>query len=288
MFLKTADCEIQEILDTKKASSLYEEILANHAKDLAKLSTLDEALPDKQYYNKFRSICAKSNDRLAIVTRAISAYETWGPNKNGDAFEREQLKNYHNTFFLKPHLWDHKLEVPYIRGIIADSRWNNDKDFVETLILIDKESFPKYAREVERGIINSFSMGVEVKNAECSICGNIARTPSELCEHAQKYKGLYIQGKKCFEFNRDLNFIEQSAVAAPADPDSHTLYILAHVKNANHKDMENLRKLAAILDSYTEQDKQKYFDEYYLIETYASRLADRIAKELNIDLLERR
>lgn len=288
MFIKTADCEIQDIIMGKKATSIYEELLANHAKELSKISALDEDSPEKHYYNKFREICAKSDDRLAIVTRAISAYETWGPNKNGDAFEREQLEKYHKTFFLKPHLWDHKLEIPYVRGIIADSHWNADKDYVETLILIDRETFPKYAREVEKGIINSFSMGVEVKKAICSICGNVAQTPADLCADVQRYKGLYVQGKKCFEFNRDLNFIEQSAVASPADPDSHTLFILAKVKESQHKDIENLKKLASILDSYTEDDKHRFFDEYYLIESSASRLADRIARDLGISLDPRR
>ena len=286
MFIRHAESEFTAILDTKIATSIFEELVANNSTDLAKISTLEEDNPLKQNYNQFRRICEKKDDRLAIITRAISAHETYGPNKNGDAFSREQLEKFHKTFYLKPHLWDHKMEIPYVRGIIGDANWNKKGDYVETLIFIDRDNFPKYASNVEKGLINSFSMGVEVKKAICSICNNIARTPNDLCEHAKHYKGLQVptnEGLKlAFEFNEDLNFIEQSAVVSPADPDSHTLQILASVKSADHKDIQNLRKLAAILDSYTSTDKQMYLDEYYMIETATSRMADRIARDLNI------
>jgi len=280
MFIKTADCSVVDVLDTRKAGSIFDEIVTNS--EIAKASTLDESDIRRQGYNRFRAIAEKRSDRLAIATRAISAYETHSFNKNGDAFERDQLEKFHKTFILKPHLWDHDLSIGSVRGIIADASWNPKEDYVETLIFIDREQFPKYASNVEKGYINSFSMGVEVKEAECSICHNIARTPAELCIHAERYKGLYVQGKKCFEFNRDLEFIEQSAVASPADPDSHTLYILAHAKAGQHKEIENLRKLASILDSYTEEDKRRFNDEYYLITSSVDRLATRIAKDLGI------
>ena len=281
MFKKTADCEMVDVLDDRKASSVFDEIMTST--EVAKASTLDEEDIRRQGYNKFRAIAEKKNNRLAVATRAISAHETWGPNKNGDSFERKQLEDYHKTFILKPHLWDHDLSIGSVRGILADSVWNKKGDYVETLIFIDKDQFPKYASNVEKGYVNSFSMGVEVKEAECSVCHNIATTPADLCVHAERYKGLYVQGQKCFEYNRNLEFIEQSAVASPADPNSHTLYILANAKTSQHKDVENLRRLAAVLDSYDEDDKFRYNDEFALLTSTVDKLANRIGHDLGID-----
>lgn len=287
-FLKKADCEFLSVVTEKKAATIFDEIVSAHAQTLADASVADEGSPIRHNYLKFRAIAEKKANRLAISTRAISAHETWGPNKNGDAFERPQLEKFHKTFVLKPHLWDHKLEIPYVRGIIADAAWNKEKDYVETLIFIDRETFPKYATNVEKGIVNSFSMGVEVKEAECSICQNIAQSPRDLCEHATSYKGLTIHGKKVFEYNRDLEFIEQSAVASPADPHSHTISVFASLKGSRHADIERLQKLAAVLNSYTTDDKNRFPDEYFLIESTTARLADRVARDLNIIIDPRR
>lgn len=437
MFLKTADCEYIGSITQKQASSLFEEIMSNNSLAIARTSVLPEDHPMKQNFNTLRRIAEKKDTLLAFATRAISAHETYGPNRNADSFEREQLKKSYKTFVLKPHLIDHKMEIPYVRGIIADARWNDPKDYVETLIFVDKENFPKYAESIEKGIINGFSMGVQVEEAECSICHNIARNADQFCflpdtqvimadgtakaiqdikegdlvishtgqarrvtktfvrdvseeivgidirgiqnviwctknhpflkvswdkidwvpsgflregdllvmpltkytphatvspefaeyrtsstlhipvssienqnytgrvynieveedhsylveglavhncDHIPKLKGLVIGGVKCFEFNRGLTFIEQSSVVSPADPHSHTLYILANTKVKQHPEIERLKKVAELLNSYTEQDKQIYASEYLFIESFADQLANRIAKEMGIQL----
>lgn len=284
MFLKSADCEYTGSITQKQASSLFEEIMSNNSLAIARTSVLPEDHPMKQNFNTLRRIAEKKDALLAFATRAISAHESHGPNRNADAFEREQLKKFYKTFMLKPHLLDHKMEIPYVRGIIADARWNEPKDYVETLIFVDKENFPKYAESVEKGVVNGFSMGVQVDEAECSVCGNIARNADQFCSHIPRLKGLVVGGTKCFEFNRGLTFIEQSAVVSPADPDSHTLYILANVKGTQHPEIERLKKVAEILNSYTEQDKQIYASEYLVIESFADQLANRIAKDMGIPL----
>jgi len=286
MFQKRADCAILGVKD--KPMNLFEELASVHATDYAKIAALEETDARHQNYNLYKRIAEKKPNILAFATRAISAYESWGANKNGDAFERNQLEQYHKSFVMQPHLMDHKMEIPYIRGLIAAAHWRPIKtagegDFVETLIFVNRDDFPKYASHVENGTINSFSMGVEVQEAECSHCHNIARNPRELCIHADKMKNLFVQGKKVFEFNRGLNFIEQSSVVSPADIDSHTLYVLAHTKTSQHADVERLRKVAAILNSYTEDEKNVRFGEYQMFEAYANTVADRIAQDLNID-----
>jgi len=286
MFTKTADTQVEDILTSKKASSIFEEILRNNSVEMAKAGAMDENTKERQMYNHFRRIAEKKDNILAVATWAISSHEMYGPNKNADTFEREQLEKHYKTFVLKPHLLDHKMEISTVRGIVADAHWVPKRDYVQTLIFIDKDNFKKYAHEVESGLINSFSMGVQVDEAVCSLCNNIARNPNEFCEHIPRYKGLYVPGfdKKCFEYNRGLNFIEQSAVVSPADHNSHTLYVLANAKPNSHSELDRLKKVAAILDSYSTDDKVKYFDEYLLFQTSAERLAQRIARELNITL----
>ena len=285
MFNKTAECQILEVKGS--STNLFEELMAANSTEYAKIAALEESDPRKQNYGLYRRIAEKKANILAFATRAISANESWGPNKNGDAFERQELIDHHKTFVMKPHLLDHKMEIEKVRGIIAHAAWRplvapENGDFVETLIFVDKEDFPKYASEVEKGVVNSFSMGVEVKQAVCSHCHNVATTPANLCEHAARLKNLVVAGRPVFEYNRGLTFIEQSAVVSPADRDSHLLYVLAHVKNTMHVDVERLRKLAAVLDSFTADEKTTRFSDYYMVESAANSIADKVMKELNI------
>lgn len=283
-FTKNADCEFTGALTNKQSSSLFEEIMTNNSLAIARTNVLPEDHPLKQNFNMLRRIAEKKDTLLAFATRAISAHESHGPNRNADTFEREQLKKFYKTFMLKPHLLDHKMEISNVRGIIADARWNEAKDYVETLIFIDKENFPKYAESVEKGIVNGFSMGVQVDEAECSICNNIAKNADQFCSHIPRLKGLHVTGNKCFEYNRGLTFIEQSAVVSPADPDSHTLYVLANVRSGVHPEIDRLKKVVAVLNTYTEQDRQSYVSEYMIIENFADQLARRIAKDMGIVL----
>jgi hypothetical protein len=292
MFTKTAESKIIEKQDGKAAASLFDEILANNVGTIATASASPDGSDAKNNYNRFRTIAEKRQNILAIATWAISAYESWGDNRNSDAFERTELVNHHKTFVLKPHLVDHNMEIKSVRGIIADSHWKPlvktasgvDGDYVQTLIFIDRDAFPKYAKEVEHGLINSFSMGVQVDKAVCSICGNAAATQRDFCEHVPTYKGLRLAGQKCFEYNRGLTFIEQSAVCSPADPESHTLYVLAKTKQAGHAEIEKLKKIAGILNSYSLEDRKRFSLEYGMFERAAAETAMRISRDLKIDL----
>lgn len=184
MFLKRADSEITAIKE--KPVNLFEELLATQGTNYAKIATMEENSIQKQNYETYRRIADKKKNVLAFTTRAISAFESWGQNKNGDAFERTELVEHHPTFIMKPHIMNHNMEIDSVRGIIASASWipltgEKKGDFVETLIFVDRDQFPKYASRIENGMINSFSMGVEVKQAICSHCGNVATSPQNLC-----------------------------------------------------------------------------------------------------------
>jgi len=195
---------------------------------------------------ELKRIAERRDDFLYIVARAISAYETWNFNNNGDGFHREELIRGHHTFRGVGHYVDHVTDrAETVRGIVLDSHWNPpvsvpdglvvgsdldiDKgDYVTVLLAIDRKNYPAYADQVERGTANRFSMGVRVARSQCSICGNWAQTERDFCSHIPHLKAMYVGDKLCGEFNYGLTFIELSGVSIPADPTALMLCKVAH------------------------------------------------------------
>ena len=181
---------------------------------------------------------------MYIRTRAIGSLENWGPNQNGDGFPMKELRASYKTFVGKGNFLDHKSDdLNAIRGLVVDAYLNDEDGCVECLIAVDKKSHPQLARDIETGVINSVSMGTRVGWSECSVCGNIARTDREYCEHISGYKGMkmsmYINNAEhkygawpIHEVNHDLEFIELSWVGVPAFREANVLQKIASLKQA--------------------------------------------------------
>lgn len=145
-------------------------------------------------------------------------------NQNGDFFSEEELKKTYKSFIGKSVFVDHDNEnVEKARGIIIDAVWNDRGKYVELLEAIDRKAYPELARAVELGYANSTSMGCRCGSSICSICGNIAKTEDDFCEHVLNYKGSTYNGLPVFEDNRDIEFFENSIVCEPADPEAKIL-----------------------------------------------------------------
>ena len=100
---------------------------------------------------------------------------------------------------------------------------NHHKDhWIELLVEIDTQSFPLYGKALENGTVNSFSMGTDVQESLCAICGMRAKTEFDYCEHVRNYKNQWIEKQgytiHVAEENIGLEFFEISAVRDPADP----------------------------------------------------------------------
>jgi hypothetical protein len=187
---------------------------------------------------------ALSRDFMYIRTRAIGSLEQWGPNQNGDGFPLKELQASYNTFVGKGNFIDHKSDdIQMIRGLVVDAYMNNEDGCVECLIAVDKVSHPQLVRDIETGTVNSVSMGTRVGYSDCSVCGNVARTEEEYCEHIRNYKGMKVShytqdqahgfGKWAIhEVNHDLEFIELSWVAVPAFKEANVLEKIASLKKA--------------------------------------------------------
>lgn len=166
------------------------------------------SVPIDEYYKnfeKYSKICRNAND-------------------NGDFFSEEELKSKYKTFIGKSAFVDHNNEnVENARGIIVDAVWNDRGKFVELLKAIDKKAYPELARGIEKGYITDTSMGCRCGKSICSICGNVATTEDEFCDHIKNYKGSTYNGLPVFEDNRDVDFFEDSFVTIGADPEAKIL-----------------------------------------------------------------
>ena len=161
------------------------------------------------------------------------------------AFRPELGCRTYQTYNNKPHFVEHNASrYEVARGVILDSHMNlenvaddevkeacmksvgvaPDNDvFVEVVLAVDQTKDPALADAYKSGAIKTFSMGADVADTVCNVCGNVATTTWEFCDHIRnkysnrEYKmndGTYrIAGELC----RGTVYQELSAVADPAD-----------------------------------------------------------------------
>ncbi len=250
-FLKFADAKIELMEDWSNENGV-------------KISPNSEG--SKKALAKFKTTVAKvkknlalSHDFMYIRTRAIGSLETWGPNQNGDGFPLKELQASYQTFVGKGNFIDHKSDdITKIRGLIVDAFMNDEDGCIECLIAVDKKSHPQLVRDIDTGVVNSVSMGTRVGWSACSVCGNIARTEHDYCDHIKGYKGMKISlytnnadhkfgAWPIHEVNHDLEFIELSWVAVPAFREANVLEKVASLKKAVDEMSDTKEKLESQL-----------------------------------------
>jgi len=165
-----------------------------------------------------------ADDSIFIRALAIRANE---PNQNGDHFSESELKKAVSTFVGVPLFCNHENgEIEKARGCVIASEWDDDEKAIYTISRVDREAYPQLARGVEEGYISGVSMGCSVDYSKCSICGKKATTEKDYCDHVKNQKGKSVNGKKVYEDNYGVKFIELSFVTDPACPDCMVQEIL--------------------------------------------------------------
>lgn len=159
---------------------------------------------------------------LYTSVRAISARI----NQNYDAWPSKELIKSYKTFLGKPCFVNHNNSDPSrARGRVVAARYIDagaDK-YVEVIQEIDASRFPKLAKEIREGGLDSVSMGVEAGFTICSVCTNRATDVFDMCSHVKYHKGEHLPhtktGKRtlCYEDCYKLGFFELSYVFDPAD-----------------------------------------------------------------------
>lgn len=180
-----------------------------------------------------------------LYDRALGAGEVYGPNNNGDYFERHELKGHHHTFEKEANLYrHHKSKGPKIGDVLA-SAYNEPLDTVDLIIRAPIEQIANDLTSFENNqrLIQT-SMGAKVKNDICSICGNKARTRAHYCHHL---RGMMLRtmpdGRLVYARNPEPKFVDISIVVIHADPASAVLRKIAHDhKAAGYKQSSMVKK----------------------------------------------
>lgn len=174
---------------------------------------------------------------LWVRARAIDADTV---NANGDYFAKAELLKEvdiiqtdsegkkvktkgpaYKTFEGVPMYANHKNDdVLEAKGMVVHAEWDDSENCVYTVFYIDESAYPDIARGIRVGYMHDVSMGCQVEQGECSECGNIAATEKDYCDCLKKYKGKIHpkSGKKVYEKNMGLKFIELSVVGDGAFP----------------------------------------------------------------------
>jgi len=180
---------------------------------------------------------------LYTQVRAISARI----NQNYDAWPSAELKKSYRSFIGKPCFVNHQNEDPSLaRGRVVAARYiekGADK-YIEVVQEIDAKRFPKLAKEIRSGGLDSVSMGVEAGFTICSVCENRATDPDDMCSHILLHKGETMRNKKtgkktlvyenCFK----LGFFELSYVFDPADETAVVSRVIAASRTAGQETAE--------------------------------------------------
>lgn len=170
-------------------------------------------------------------------------------NANGNAWTNAVLKSCYKTFIGGENYCDH-LQVPSLsKGKILDAvlrevDHGGEKIWVCDILVATSRRHKSLVERIERGELNTMSMGATANFVQCSICGKIFDTRKEerLCEHLARNLGEEIdyggKKKKCAELCGAIDpatgeyipdscvFIEASWVEQPAFEGAVTNYIV--------------------------------------------------------------
>ena len=179
----------------------------------------------------------KGANLLWVRARAIDADVC---NTNGDYFSEEELTKEteyqgkkmpaYKTFEGVPIYTNHKNDnIEEAKGMVVFAEWDDEEKCVYCVFFIDEDAYPDIARGIRQGYIHDVSMGCSVDKGICSICGNEATTERDYCDCLKKYKGkMHPSGKRAFEYNYGIKFIELSCVGDGAFESCEILEIYDH------------------------------------------------------------
>jgi hypothetical protein len=239
------------------------------------------------------------SDYLLIPARANSVGRL---NANLDGWTWDEIKAFrpelgcltYETYRNKPHFVEHNAAHPEVsRGFLLDAHINADNDaspedqeevfktigtypakdvFVETLIAVDTTKDKALAAAYKNGSVSTFSMGADVEATQCNVCGNVASTTFQFCDHVRNkfQKREYQMPDGSYRLGGELCigtvYQELSAVADPAD------------KTAVIQDgLLSIQKAASSL-SLTDKDREELIK--YTIKN-AGILPESVAKAIN-------
>jgi len=212
-----------------------------------------------------------ASDETLIHLIAMGSTSSTGPNRNGDGFRSEVLRQYHPTFVKHAHFYrDHKNTDPLKSyGRVVTSAYNEPMQRVELLVALSNN---KEAAARNRGLIADkeltklasglplpVSMACSVNHDLCSYCGNKAPTVASYCSGTYegghcKAGGLRHNIGSLIEIDNGIhhlhadnphpNFFDISHVTRPAD---RIAYVTGRLKTASASTVIKSAELAAAM-----------------------------------------
>jgi len=156
------------------------------------------------------------------------------PNRNMDCFPFVELTRFHplhgrvvyQTFVGKPTFQDHDNKDPLrAKGVNFDACLRRVGNTWKVMVLAgyDRTKDPNLTKKILNKERLGFSMGALVSYTLCSVCKKLSSGPRP-CEHYARYGkgGVTPEGKLVYDLCYDVNFIENSSVADPADIGAHS------------------------------------------------------------------
>lgn len=190
------------------------------------------------------------NDGRYVLLNALGAYETWGHNRNGDAFPEWSLKaldppsdiarylqttvrkKYPNiiippreaygehTFPRYAHVYKYHQNTDPAKSIgdVIASAYNDKMKRVELIVFVRTKHAPDVVKMIDDGVPVPWSMGAKLPYDRCSICSAPAKRRADYCDHLKNWLGRMLpDGRRVFAYNDFPRFFDISRVSTPAD-----------------------------------------------------------------------
>lgn len=175
-----------------------------------------------------------------VYVLAVSAWERYGENRNGDGFpdqpykplasppwisEAEILSKHYKSFEQFGFNYRHHQNTDPAKSVgkVMQAFWNPSMFRVELVVDVDNAKAPDLAERIANGEFPPVSMGTKVPWDVCNICGNRAPTRAQYCDHLRFQMRDVINGVKVAALNPSPKFFDISWVVRPADPTAYML-----------------------------------------------------------------
>jgi len=162
-------------------------------------------------------------------------------NDNNDSWETKELLGDYKTFKRATTFVEHDQRLENAKGKCIDviARDMGDTVLIDVLFSVDRRHKDLVAN-IENGIINAVSMGCSTAKTICSICGNVATSPEQYCDHVKMgnkgrmYRCDDGKTRKSAEICKENTFFDVSLVANPAFAGAIFRKILSSSEISNH------------------------------------------------------
>ena len=267
------------------------EIVNVGSKGLDKQAMVKRASAFDDIYDKIE----KKANRAYLHVITTGAFEKFGANSNGDAWNGDYLdwefpypedpqrktahfdgglKKYHDTTYMKGGkvYQEHQTESSGAQpsGEVIAARFNEPMKWGELLIAVDTDKWRDRLQKKASGKDIYLSIGASVPSDCCVLCGRIAKTANQHCDHFKKARGqLFDCGKVASVMNDSPSFYDISGVDVPADRIAFVLRKMASVPGTMAKEASLdaimsygtrrpilLTKAASLLSKLAEMEKR--------------------------------